>query len=329
MAADAGFDPSRPRYDQSHFGGRFRHFLDIADPRCLAPSLFFGMSLEESVGLMDQHRRKTLPANVTAEQLWLAKKIRDSAIHPDTGETVLQPFRMSGFAIYGTPIVVGMLLPNPTMASTVFFQALNQTHNACVNYANRNASQPTKTEDLVTGYLGAVAASVSIAVGLNQLVKRARITEQLRTMLSRFVPYPAVATASTANMLLMRRTELKNGIAIKDHEGTVHGFSQKAAETAIFQTMLSRVVLPAPLLLIPPLAMMAIEKTPLLRLLPRARLPVEATVCVLSFVFGLPFAISLFPQEGSIPSAQAEDRFRQLRDSKGQPIPTFYFNKGL
>lgn len=220
-------------------------------------------------------------------------------------------------------------MPNPTLLSTVFWQSLNQTHNACVNYANRNASQPTAVSDLATGYLGAVASSVSIAVGLNQLVKRARVSENLRTVLSRFVPYPAVATASTANMLLMRRTELKNGIAIKDETGKVHGFSQKAAEQAIFQTMLSRVVLPAPLLVIPPLVMMGLDRTRVFKAVPRLRMPTEVTVCVLAFVFGLPFAISLFPQEGSISVSDVEDRFKAATDGAGNSVQTFYFNKGL
>lgn len=183
---------------------------------------------------------------------------------------------------------------------------------------------------LVTGYLGAVASSVSIAVGLNQLIRRAAVSDRLRTTLSRFVPYPAVATASSCNMLLMRRTELSQGIDVKDSEGRVVGTSQEAAKRAVFQTMLTRVVLPAPLLLIPPMTMMAIDRvTPLLKRFPKLRLPVEATVCVVAFVFGLPLAISLFPQEGSLPTMQAEPRFHNLVDSRGRKVDTLYFNKGL
>lgn len=329
MAVVPGFQLGKPRYDQTTFFGRFRHFMDISDPRCLAPGLFFGMPLERSKELMQQYKTNTLPKETSADTMWQAKKVFDSAIHPDTGDVIPQPFRMSGFAVYGTPIIVAMLMPNPTLARTIFFQALNQTHNACVNYSNRNASQPTSSSDIITGYLGAVASSVTIAVGLNQAVARANISAAARTTLSRFVPYPAVATASTCNMLLMRRSELKNGIAIKDHEGTVHGVSKAAAKSAIFQTMLTRIVLPAPLLVIPPALMMAIQKTPLLKRFPRLALPVETLVCVSAFVFGLPFAISLFPQEGELAVADAEDEFKNLKDSQGNAITTFYFNKGL
>ncbi|KAJ8781351.1 hypothetical protein J1605_011335 [Eschrichtius robustus] len=63
-----------------------------------------------------------------------------------------------------TVLVVGLLLPNQTLASTVFWQWLNQSHNACVNYANRNATKPSPASKFIQGYLGAVISAVSIAV---------------------------------------------------------------------------------------------------------------------------------------------------------------------
>ncbi|XP_013930481.1 PREDICTED: sideroflexin-5-like [Thamnophis sirtalis] len=97
-------------------------------------------------------------------QLWRAQKIKQAIIHPDTNETIFMPFRMSGYIPFGTPIVVGLLLPNQTLASTIFWQWLNQSHNACVNYANRNATKPSPTSKFIQGYLGAVVSAVSIAV---------------------------------------------------------------------------------------------------------------------------------------------------------------------
>lgn len=97
---------------------------------------------------------------MTDEQLWAAKKIKDAIIHPDTGEVIPMPFRMSGFVPFGTPVVVGLLLPNQTLVTTLFWQWLNQTHNALVNYSNRNASVPVPASSYIGGYLGAVASAM-------------------------------------------------------------------------------------------------------------------------------------------------------------------------
>ena len=44
-------------------------------------------------------------------ELWKAKKIVDSTLHPDTGEPVLLPFRMSCFVISNLVVTAGMLTP--------------------------------------------------------------------------------------------------------------------------------------------------------------------------------------------------------------------------
>ena len=150
-------------------------------------------------------------------------------MHPDTGESILPPFRMSGFAVYGTPIMVGLLLPNPSLGSTVFWQALNQSHNSAVNYANKNKSRPTSNRQILEGYIGAVLTSVSIAVGLKEAVNRAPMKANVRAVVARFIAYPAVATASTCNMLLMRRGEASTGIEVMDDTGKVYGTSKIAA----------------------------------------------------------------------------------------------------
>lgn len=75
------------------------------------------------------------------EHVILKVSLFQAIIHPDTGEKILMPFRMSGYVPFGTPMVVGMLLPNQTIFSTIFWQWLNQSHNACVNYSNRNATK--------------------------------------------------------------------------------------------------------------------------------------------------------------------------------------------
>ncbi|XP_021118128.1 sideroflexin-5 isoform X5 [Heterocephalus glaber] len=207
------------------------------------------------------------------------------------------PFRMSGYIPFGTPIVVGLLLPNQTLASTVFWQWLNQSHNACVNYANRNATKPSPASKFIQGYLGAVISAVSIAVGLNVLVQKAnKFTPATRLLVQRFVPFPAVASANICNVVLMRYGELEEGIDVLDVDGNLVGSSRIAARHALLETALTRVVLPMPILVLPPIVMSMLEKTALLQARPRLLLPVQSLVCLAAFGLALPLAISLFPQ---------------------------------
>ncbi|XP_056281621.1 sideroflexin-5a isoform X4 [Pseudoliparis swirei] len=172
MSEYVTFQHDRCRYDQNTFFGRFRHFLDVIDPSTLFVT---EKRLQESVELLDRFKRGTLPPGVTDAQLWQAKKIKQAIIHPDTGEKILMPFRMSGFNPFGTPVVVGLLLPNQTLASTIFWQ-------------------PAPVSKFFLGYVGAVTSAVSIAVGLNVLIQRAgRFSPTTRLLVQRFIPFPAVA----------------------------------------------------------------------------------------------------------------------------------------
>ncbi|XP_072177352.1 sideroflexin-5-like [Diadema setosum] len=317
------FQLNKPRFDQNTFIGRYRHFLDIIDPR----TLFVGKKqLSDAVGLLNAYKEGNLPDRVTNKQLWEAQKIKQAIIHPDTGDKLFMPFRMSGFIPFGSPIVVGLLLPNQSLASTVFWQWINQSHNAGVNYANRNASKETPMSSFILGYCGAVGSACSIAVGLNVLIKRATtFSSATRMIIQRFVPFPAVATAGVCNVTLMRFSELQTGIEVLNHENEVVGTSKVAAKKALQETAVSRAVLAAPILLIPPVIMTFIEnKTVLLKRYPRMNLPVQATVATAAFAFALPLAISLFPQTGQIATSRLEPEIQALCSEK-----MLIYNKGL
>ncbi|XP_048249379.1 sideroflexin-5-like isoform X3 [Haliotis rufescens] len=248
-----------------------------------------------------------------------------SMIHPDTGEKILMPFRMSGFVPFGAPIVVGLLLPNPSMFQTVFWQWINQSHNACVNYSNRNATKETPTSRFLMGYFGAVTSAVSIAVGLNLLIKKAQnFSPATKTIIKKFIPFPAVATASTCNVLLMRNFELSEGIVVFDQNEKMVGTSKVAAKKALKETALTRMFLPAPILIIPPIIMSALEKTKFLKKYPRMHLPCNAVVCTAAFGLALPVAIALFPQMSQVNTSDLEPELKGLTDES-----VLYYNKGL
>ncbi|KAM8834373.1 sideroflexin-5a [Synchiropus picturatus] len=305
MTECPSFQFGKPRFSQDTFAGRFRHFLDVIDPTTLFVTQ---KRLQESVELVDGFKQGTLPPGVTDTQLWKAQKIKQAIIHPDTGEQILMPFRMSGFIPFLSP------------------QWLNQSHNACVNYCNRNASKPTSASKFLQGYLGAVTSAVSIAVGLNVLIQKAkRFSPASRLLIQRFIPFPAVASANVCNVVLMRHSELSEGIAVLDDDGKVVGTSKVAARHALLETALTRVVLPMPILLLPPVVMAFLEKR--LRALqrhPRLLLPLHSLVCLAAFGLALPLAISLFPQMSQISVDQLEPEIAAATDLK-----MVTYNKGL
>ncbi|XP_049337693.1 sideroflexin-5a isoform X2 [Astyanax mexicanus] len=310
------------RFDQGSLYGRLRHFLDVIDPRTLFVS---ETRLNESVKLLEHFKAGTLPPGVTNAQLWEAQKFLQAILHPDTGEKIPMPFRMSGYIPFGTPVVVGLLLRNQTLASTIFWQWLNQSHNACVNYCNRNASKPTPFSKFFQGYLGAVSSAVTIAVGLNVLVKRAdRFSPATRLLVQRFIPFPAVASANVCNVLLMCHSELSEGISVLDEDGNVVGTSKLAARRALFETAVTRMVLPMPILVLPPMLMTVLERLPLLQRYPRLVLPVHSLVCLGAFSLALPLAISLFPQNSQIHVSQLEPEMSVATECK-----VLTYNKGL
>ncbi|XP_072026772.1 sideroflexin-5-like [Amphiura filiformis] len=323
MASYPPFQLNKPRFDQGTFLGRYKHFLDIIDPRTLFTSK---QQLEDAIKLLDDYKNGTVPEGTTDEELWVEQKRKQAIIHPDTGQKIVMPFRMSGYVPFGTPIVVGLLLPGQTLGTTVFWQWLNQSHNACVNYSNRNATKETSAKRFLMGYGGAVSSACSIAVGLNLLIRRASgFSPATRMLIQRFVPFPAVAMANVCNVTLMRFSELWEGIEVMDRDGKTVGTSLIAAKMALRETALTRIVLPAPILLIPPIVMATIEnKTTLLKRFPRFNLPLQAIVCTAAFAFALPLAISLFPQMSEVPVSKLEPEIQQATTSD-----TVIYNKGL
>ncbi|CAG8479859.1 9685_t:CDS:2 [Paraglomus brasilianum] len=319
-------DLSKPRYDQSTYVGRVRHFVDITDPRTLFVTR---KGLEQAKNLINDYNAGLI-RTTDPEKLWKAKKIVNSTIHPDTGEPVFLPFRMSCFVPTNLVVVAGMLTPNPSIKSIIFWQWANQSVNVAINYANANKTTKMDFKETATAYLSAVTASCGIAVGLSQAVPRLKsLSPSMKQVLSRLVPFAAVAGAGTVNVYLMRWKEIKDGIDVYDDDGRNLGKSSKAGASAVKQVAISRVLTAFPALTIPPLLLSRLEKTRWIKRNPKLILPINFGLITISLMTALPLAIGAFPQRAEVNPLALERRFWDIRDENGHVINKVYYNKGL
>jgi hypothetical protein len=127
----------------------------------------------------------------------------------------------------------------------------------------------------------------------------------------------------------MRWNEIKHGINVSDEEGKVHGKSKVAGQEALFKVAVSRVLTPVPVMTLPPLFFWAVNKTSLLKTYPKLTIPINLSLIAACLGVGLPVAIALFPQVSSIAASKLEPEFQNLKDSKGAPITSLYYNKGI
>jgi len=198
------------QYDLKTYMGRVRHTVGITDPT----TLFAGATgLEAAKKLVTDY--KTGKIEHMSPSLWHAKKVVDSTLHPDTGEPVFFPFRMSCYVLTNLVVTAGMLQPGMGTVGIVGWQVFNQSLNVAFNTANGNKSSPMSTEVMIKSYLSAVGASCSVALGLNAIVPRLKVTPSTRQILGRLIPFAAVATAAGLNTYLMRRDEIVKGIDVR------------------------------------------------------------------------------------------------------------------
>ncbi|PSN74569.1 tricarboxylate carrier [Corynespora cassiicola Philippines] len=323
------------QYDLSTYWGRVRHAADISDPRTLLTS---SAGLENAKQLVTAY--KTGKVQDMTPQLWKAKKIIDSTIHPDTGEPVLLPFRMSSFVLSNLVVTAGMLTPGLGTAGTLGWQVANQSLNVAINFSNANKSTPLATSTIVKSYFLAVSASCGVALGLNALVPRLKgLSPNAKLIAGRLVPFAAVASAGVLNVFLMRGEEIRHGIDVypiltdeqkkKVETGELEvkslGKSKKAATLAVGETAVSRVLNATPIMVLPPLILVRLQKTEWLKQRPRMTTPINLGLILGTSLFALPLALAAFPQRETVNAKSLEAEFHE-RGGKGGLVE---FNRGI
>lgn len=179
-------------------------------------------------------------AELTAEEFadfQHKKLILTSCWHPDTNQPIPWPMRTSTFVQTNIPIMVGMLMSAPTTRNSIFWQWINQTYNAALNFGNRNASSTQSNLDLFKSYSLAVFVSISTVLTLRKLLEPlARGRSGLAAQVINYMAnWGAVATSSALNISFVRSGELSTGIAVTNpnDQSENFGMSKVCAKEAI------------------------------------------------------------------------------------------------
>jgi hypothetical protein len=219
----------------------------------------------------------------------------------------------------------------------------NQSLNVAINYSNANKSSPLSWSKVAQSYFLAVGASCSVAVGLNSLVPRLKnISPSTRLILGRLVPFAAVASAGFLNVFLMRGEEMRTGIDVfpvlsesdkaklaaegrAENDVPSLGKSKKAATLAVAETAFSRVLNSSPIMVIPALVLVRLQKTEWLRRNPRFTTPANLGLILVTSYAVLPLALAAFPQRQKVAAESLEPQFHGRGGDGGMVV----FNRGI
>uniref|UniRef100_A0A8C9XT58 Sidoreflexin n=1 Tax=Sander lucioperca TaxID=283035 RepID=A0A8C9XT58_SANLU len=308
MAAElsTSINIKEPRWDQTTFVGRAKHFFTVTDPRNI---LLTDEQLAHAHKVVTDYRKGIVSPGLTEDELWRAKYVFDSAFHPDTGEKMILIGRMSAQVPMNMTITGCMMTFYKTTPAVLLWQWINQSFNAIVNYTNRSGDAPITVSQLGTAYVSATTGAVATALGLNAL------TKHISPLIGRFVPFAAVAAANCINIPLMRQRELQHGIPITDENDNRLGESTKAAQQAISQVVVSRILMASPGMGSSGLYVCAVCFIDL--------------CLIFSLVFATPLCCALFPQKSSMPVSRLEPELQEKIRASHPGVERVYFNKGL
>ncbi|XP_048508851.1 sideroflexin-1-like [Athalia rosae] len=314
----AKIDIEKPRWDQSTYSGRARHFFAATNPLNL---LATSSDLENARIIVANHRNGVEQV-LSEDELWRAKYLYDGAFHPDTGEKMFLPGRMSAQVPVNMFITGMMMTYYKRRSRIIFWQWFNQSFNALVNYTNRSGSSTVPLSTLAMSYVVATTAALLTALKLNSMVK------SLSPLAGRLVPFASVVAANCINVPLMRVTEIRDGIELRDGDGKLVGRSRRFAIVAIYSVAASRILMAAPSMLSSPLLMNYLDKRGALRRHPRYAAPLQVLWCGICLTFATPLACALFSQRASVPVGYLGEKVeREVRRNTNSDI--VYYNKGL
>lgn len=318
------------RFDLQTFSGRLRQIETQFDPTKLLVSSAELVECDKVLDLYEKLNRA--PEGVTDAQLWHMQEIRAARCHPDTGAPLFPPFSFAAYSPMQPLIVCGMCWPGGGIANQIFWQWFNQSFNAGVSYANKNASSPMSNTEIGVAYTGAVGSGIGFAVGAMKFgTWLSKSSPRLGPMVSMGAPFIGTVMAGCASVLLMRNNELTGGVTVKDDEGNAYGMSKAAARDGLGQCCLARFIWNIPIVGVTPVVQSLYDKSAFHTRNPRLRFPVMISIATSMIVLGIYPTQAYFKQTAEIAADDLEPEFQNVphKNGKGGMVKTFYFNKGL
>lgn len=309
-----------PRWDQSTYWGRAKYFFTTTNPLNILCS---SKELERAKEIVDKYKAAQPLTGITINDVYRAKELVDSAFHPETGEKMFVIGRMSAQVPMNMVITGCMVTFYKSTPAVVFWQWINQSFNALVNYTNRSGNSPISVEQLGKSYVLATGGALATALSLNRLTKRAP------PLLGRLVPFAAVAAANCINIPLMRYRELENGIPVYDENNNHLGDSKAAAVMGISAVVFSRIAMCAPGMVFTPVVMNSLDKRGFLVRFPWANAPLQLLLCGFFLTFATPMCCALFPQKSPIKVTKLEKEIQEAAVNLPSKPQIAYYNKGL
>ncbi|XP_076228965.1 sideroflexin-2-like [Nomia melanderi] len=320
-------DIDQPLWDQSTYIGRWKHYAFISDCRTIIEPK---KKLLEAKQFCENYRNDKIPASATMKDIIYAKKLRDSAFHPDNGQLMCILGRMSFQLPSSVIITTTMLTFYKSTTAILLCQMINQTHNAIVNYTNRNAITDRDSDDKSStkiAFLCAVLASSLVTIGCKKLLHRRGPT------IERCVPFLAVAAGHMTNLPLMRQNELVKGTPLfigSTQEPFMH--SKVAAIKAISECVLTRIAMCVPCLLFIPIITQTIKPYCFYQRRQWIMYPIEIIFCVVGCLFAIPTSLALFPRYNSMSSALlkiCESEYKEFQQKVAEDVDKIYYCRGL
>ncbi|XP_048001704.1 sideroflexin-1-3 isoform X2 [Leguminivora glycinivorella] len=315
-------DLSGSQYDQDTYIGRAKHFFKLTNPLNIFAT---SAQLDEAKQIVTEYKKtKKMPPGMDEDKLWSMKYLYDSAFHPDTGEKMFVLGRMAAQAPMNTLITGCMITFYKTNAATMFWQWINQTFNALVNYTNRSGTAPISKSQLLASYCAACGGAMGTAFYLNSKAKQMK-----NPVFAALVPFAAVCGANFINIPMMRSSELMGGTPVFTPDGLPVGNSTRAAALGIGLVCISRVIMAIPGMTLTPILTNYARSRGLFCRHPRGVLPFQMGLVGLCVVFATPLCCALFKQRMSLSVDSLEPELQKVAKAKFPKATEVVFNKGL